>query len=132
MRKPFFIFCSIIFSLFLLGSAATVLAQGGVGPQGNLDTAIQGFASLSPDDKQSVLSTMGVPAMGKFSWPGIIGGFLFGSIGFVAFVYGKKSSLFKPTILGIALMAYPYFFPNTMAVYGIGIVLTAALYFFRE
>ena len=62
----------------------------------------------------------------------IIAGFLFGSIGFVAFVYGKKRSLWKPAIIGIALMAYPYFVYNTAALYAIGIFLTAALFVGRD
>jgi hypothetical protein len=62
----------------------------------------------------------------------IIGYILFGGIGFVAFSYGKKSALFRPMIIGLALMLYPYFVPGTLGIYLIGIVLTAALYFWRE
>jgi hypothetical protein len=35
-------------------------------------------------------------------------------------------------VIGIALMAYPYFFSQMLAVYLIGIVLTAVLYFWRD
>jgi len=52
---------------------------------------------------------------------------IFGSIGFAAFIYGKKQSSFKALVIGIVLMTYPYFIPSTMAVYIIGIVLTLAL-----
>src|SRR5207248_8139524 len=45
----------------------------------------------------------------------LIGGFVFGSIGFVAFVYGKRMNLWKPMFLGIALMVYPYFVSNDAA-----------------
>ena len=62
----------------------------------------------------------------------IIGGLIFGSIGFVAFVYGKKLGSAKPMGIGLVLMIYPYLVPNTVAVFAIGIVLTAALYFFRD
>ena len=62
----------------------------------------------------------------------LIGGLIFGSIGFVAFVYGKKQASFKPMGIGFALMAYPYFIPNTIAIYAIGIVLTASLFLFRD
>ena len=118
--------------IVILFSLKIACAQSITGPQGNLETAMQGFASLDSADKKTVLSVLGVPDVGKFSLASLIGGFLFGGIGFVAFVYGKKSSLFKPMIIGIALMAYPYFFPSTLAMYTIGAVLTAALYFFRE
>ncbi len=61
----------------------------------------------------------------------LIGNILFGSVGFVAFVYGKKTASFKPMVLGIALMVFPYFVSNTAAMYGIGSVLTAALFIAR-
>jgi len=56
---------------------------------------------------------------------------IFGAIGFVAFVYGKKNAFWPPMIIGLALMMYPYFFSGALAIYLIGIVLTAALYFWR-
>ena len=34
----------------------------------------------------------------------LIGGLVFGSIGFVAFIYGKRMNLWRPMLLGIALM----------------------------
>jgi len=70
--------------------------------------------------------------IGGFSAWGLIGGVLFGGIGFIAFIYGKRNSEFKPMFIGILLMAYPYFIRGTIALYLVGIVLTAALYFFRE
>jgi hypothetical protein len=57
---------------------------------------------------------------------------IFSAIGFVAFIYGKRRALWRPMIIGIALMAYPYFFSATLIIYLIGIILTAALYFWRE
>ena len=57
---------------------------------------------------------------------------IFGAIGFVAFVYGKKKALARPMILRILLMVYPYIFSSNLAVYLIGLALTAALYFWRE
>ncbi len=70
--------------------------------------------------------------IGGFSLWGLIGGILFGGIGFIAFIYGKKNSEFRPLFIGIALMGYPYFLRGTIALYLVGMVLTAALYFFRE
>jgi hypothetical protein len=62
----------------------------------------------------------------------LIGGLVFGSIGFVAFIYGKRMHVWKPMFLGIALMAYPYFVENDILLFGIGVVGTAALFLFRE
>ena len=62
----------------------------------------------------------------------LFAGLIFGAIGFVAFAYGKKQTLFKPMILGIVLMVYPYFISNAIALWVIGILLTVALYFFRD
>ena len=76
--------------------------------------------------------TSGNGLMGGFSLWGLVGGIAFGSIGFVALVYGKRSAKFRPILMGIALMACPYFLRGTIALYLVGTALTAALYFFRE
>ena len=68
----------------------------------------------------------------NFSISSILAGLLFGGIGFVAFSYGKKQGLPAPMIIGISLMAYPYFITNTIATYAIGIVLTALLFIFKN
>lgn len=57
---------------------------------------------------------------------------IFGSIGFVAFRYGRKLERLAPVLIGIALMAYPYFVENVLLTWTLGIVGTAALRFFRE
>jgi hypothetical protein len=62
----------------------------------------------------------------------IIGGLLFSSIGFVAFIYGKRMNRWKPMFCGIVLMVYPYFVANAAIIYAIGALGTAALYFLRE
>ena len=62
----------------------------------------------------------------------ILGGFLFGGIGFVAFVYGKKTSGFRAMMLGIVLMGFPYFVKDTMLLYLVGSALTGALFIFRD
>lgn len=67
-----------------------------------------------------------------FSPANMIGGTIFGSVGFVAFVYGKKQASFKLMIIGAALMAYPFFISDTRAVYGVGALLTACLFLFRD
>ena len=67
-----------------------------------------------------------------FTTAKILASMIFGAIGFAGFVYGKKNQFLRPMIIGAALMAYPYFFSGTFALYAIGIALTAALYFWRE
>jgi len=68
---------------------------------------------------------------GDFDFAKIAACMIFGAIGFVAFVYGKKNAFWRPMFIGLALMVYPYFFSGTLPIYLIGIVLTAALYFWR-
>jgi hypothetical protein len=69
--------------------------------------------------------------MPDFSPANLFGGLIFGSIGFVAFIYGKRMNLWKPMFIGIALMAYPYFVSDALILSAIGVVLTAALFVFR-
>lgn len=70
--------------------------------------------------------------MPGFSTAELFAGLVFGSAGFVAFIYGKRMSLWKPMFTGIALMAYPYFVADPVALFGIGVVLTASLFLFRD
>lgn len=71
-------------------------------------------------------------SFGDFSFAKIAACSIFGAIGFVALVYGKRNTLLRPMIIGIALMVYPYFFSGMLAIYLIGIALTAALYLWRD
>jgi hypothetical protein len=61
----------------------------------------------------------------------LLWGLLFGSIGMVYFVYGKKGERPVPLISGIALMAFPYFVSNSILTVVIGLVLMAVPYFIR-
>lgn len=61
----------------------------------------------------------------------LLWGVLFSSIGLGFFIYGKKQRAPVPLVCGIALMAYPYFIPNVIALVAVGIVLTAIPYFLR-
>lgn len=65
------------------------------------------------------------------SFANIIGGILFGGVGFVVFAYGKKQLKFKLMSIGIVLMVYPYFIPNTFLLYSIGTILTVGLFVIR-
>ncbi|MEO5765164.1 MAG: hypothetical protein ABIR52_07635 [Casimicrobiaceae bacterium] len=62
----------------------------------------------------------------------LLASFLFGAVGLAAFVYGRKLALWKPMVIGLALMAYPYFFTRAWMIYAIGAALCAALYVFRD
>jgi len=70
--------------------------------------------------------------LGNFSPSNLFAGIIFGSIGLGAFIYGKKNSYWRPMVIGIILMAYPYVFSGTLVIYLIGIVLVATLYFWHE
>ena len=61
----------------------------------------------------------------------IFSGFIFGSIGFIAFIHGKKMVDARNMILGIVLMAFPYFVPGVLWQWVVGSALTAALFLFR-
>jgi hypothetical protein len=62
----------------------------------------------------------------------LIGNLFFGAIGFVAFIYGKRMNLWKIMLCGLALMIFPYFIANTMAMYALGALGTVALFFLRD
>jgi hypothetical protein len=52
---------------------------------------------------------------------------LFSLIGMAVAVYGKRQRLLAPTVIGVALMVYPYFVGGTIALVGIGVLLLGAL-----
>lgn len=62
----------------------------------------------------------------------IAGWLLFGLVGFAAFLYGKRLGYWKTMALAAGLMVYPYFVTNTLAMWTVGVVLTAGLFVFRE
>ena len=62
----------------------------------------------------------------------LIAGLIFGSIGFVAFFYGKRMHLWWPMFLGLALMVYPYFVSSELVLWMAGIVGSASLWLVRN
>ena len=58
----------------------------------------------------------------------IVGLIVFGIVGLVAFVYGKRAGRPRTRWLGLALMLYPYVVSNTWALYLIGIALYAGVW----
>ena len=62
----------------------------------------------------------------------LFAGVFFGAVGMGVFAYGRKQRQVLPFFVGAALMVYPYFFDDPWLLYGIGIVLIAALFVFRD
>lgn len=63
------------------------------------------------------------------SW--LLWGLLFGSIGLGFFVYGKRQKAVVPLVCGLALMIFPYFISNAIAIVLIGVILIVVPYFVR-
>ena len=67
-----------------------------------------------------------------FNTANLIAGLLFGSVGFVAFTYGKRMSLWTPMFYGLALMAFPYFVESPGLLLIIGGFGILGLFFLRH
>lgn len=70
--------------------------------------------------------------MPNFSASQLILGMVFGSVGFVVFIYGKKQALWKPMAAGAVLMGLPYLIEKTAILFAGGALVLAALYIFRD
>jgi hypothetical protein len=55
-------------------------------------------------------------------------GLLFGSIGTVYLIYGKRQSSPIHLVVGTILIIYPYLFTNAILVFVAGVILTAIPY----
>jgi len=53
---------------------------------------------------------------------------LFGLIGTAVFLYGRRQRRAAPTLMGVALMVYPYFVSTTLGVVGVGALLLVGLF----
>lgn len=62
----------------------------------------------------------------------LLWGLLFSSIGVGFFIYGKKQQRVVPLVCGLLLFIFPYFVANNFLLVGIGAVLVAIPYFFRQ
>jgi len=58
----------------------------------------------------------------------ILLGLLFGSIGTVYMIYGKRMASPLHIIVGAILIVYPYLFSNALLVFLAGVILTAIPY----
>lgn len=57
---------------------------------------------------------------------------VFSITGLLAFKSGKRDMHLPRIILGLVLMLYPYFVPNGLWLWAVGILLTGGLFVFRE
>jgi hypothetical protein len=62
----------------------------------------------------------------------IIAWTFFGLVGFAAFLYGKRQGYWKTMAVAAALMVYPYFVTNPIAIWVVGLGLTGSLFVLRE
>ena len=62
----------------------------------------------------------------------LLGSLFFSAVGMAAFVYGKKSALWKPVVIGMLLMTFPYLVSGSWLFFAIGAALCVSLYIFRE
>ena len=128
MKKAKIIFW--ILGFLLSARISLTLAQP---TQGDLATTLQETYGFNAEQTNKILSSAGASSGASlFSLPNLVGSLIFGSIGFVAFVYGKKQRIFKPMAIGIILMIYPYAITHTLWLYAVGIGLCLLLYFWRD
>ncbi len=62
----------------------------------------------------------------------ILAGFVFGTIGWGAFSYGRKLELWQPRAIGLTLMLYPYFIGNAVLLWIVGPALLVLLWFYHH
>ncbi len=68
----------------------------------------------------------------NFSAAELLAELIFGAIGMAAFVYAKKQGQWKTAVISVLIMGYPYFVSGTLLLYGVGVVLTLALFVFHD
>jgi hypothetical protein len=66
--------------------------------------------------------------MMEFEGSSFIASVVVSSIGFVVFVYGKRLQRLPQVVVGLALMAFPYFVPSVPWMAGIAAVLLGGLW----
>jgi len=123
--------CCTVAVVVLCGSGPAYAQDPDVGELGGLGAGGQ-ILGLDESSKNMLLGVTGLPQAKDLSFAKIGAYVLFGSIGFIAFAYGKKNENWRAMIIGIGLMGYAYFFSSTLMLYLFGSGLTAALYFWRE
>lgn len=67
-----------------------------------------------------------------FSAGGLFVNLLFSAIGFVGFMYGKRTQQPRAMGVGAALMIYPYFVSGVLLMTLVGAALTGLLFYWRD
>jgi hypothetical protein len=62
----------------------------------------------------------------------LLAGFIFGTIGWGAYSYGRRLELWQPRAIGVVLMVYPYLISHRILVWLVGVCLLALLWFFHD
>ncbi len=62
----------------------------------------------------------------------LLAGLIFGMLGWGAFRYGKQLDRWKPRVIGLALMFYPYFVSNAWLLWAVGVGLLVVLWFHHD
>jgi hypothetical protein len=83
---------------------------------------------MNPTDAVKIAQEMGF-TLPSPAW--IFGCVLFGLVGLAAWRYGKVAEHPRTRWLGVALMFYPYLTSRTWMLYGVGIALCAAIWWYR-
>ena len=73
-----------------------------------------------------------MPGLSSFPMAQFMGALIFGAVGLVAFVYGKKRRSWKPMVIGVALRGFPYVITGTLWIFVTGTGLCLLLYFWRD
>ena len=68
----------------------------------------------------------------NFSGAALFAQLIFGAIGSAAFLYGRKQGRLKTALVAVVIITYPYFVSGTLLLYGIGVVLTCALFVIQD
>ena len=121
----------IVFLVFVLWTSVAT-AQQSTDILETLGNSVSEFQKMDPSSQSGVLSSTGLSSMPKFSWPIALAWVIFGAVGFVAFIYGKKMQNYKVLAIGVTLMGYQYFVTNVWGTYIVGTILCVALYIFWE
>jgi hypothetical protein len=58
----------------------------------------------------------------------LLASFLIGLVGAACFVYGRKQGQLSPMVVGTAMVVYPYFVPNVVAMIAIAVALLLAMW----
>ena len=59
----------------------------------------------------------------NLSVSGIAAGLLFGTVGLYYLRIGKREAIVACSVIGVAMMAYPYFIENEVLLWGVGCAL---------